>query len=275
MYAGEADIVYIAGTKGVYRHVLGGSSMEQVIDNSLTTFGKPEVFIVAMCLLENNEFLALFTDNRLIHFYYDYNVATVPNNKLKVYSLYENEIIKQGIYNFQIQYPNYYVEYEIGLESGSSLTPDDAMKKLNTKILSGEGPDVYILDQLNYQSLIEKELLADLSELLTTLPDGQLFQNILEAFTKDGNVYMIPASFQIPFILVEQDLLQGSTKIQDLSSILAEMIRRKPNQTILGYYDEEVLTKELLQFSGSNFIDDNKSINGDELRKGVQERKEK
>ena len=41
-----------------------------------------------------------------------------------------------------------YINYEIGMD-GDGVTREDALKKLNTKLLSGEGPDVIILDGMD------------------------------------------------------------------------------------------------------------------------------
>ena len=34
LFGGEENIVYLAGKKGLHRHVIGGSSVEQIIDGS-------------------------------------------------------------------------------------------------------------------------------------------------------------------------------------------------------------------------------------------------
>ncbi|MDE7429511.1 MAG: hypothetical protein K2N00_09640, partial [Lachnospiraceae bacterium] len=38
---GEEEVVYVAGKGGVYRHVIGGSAMEQIIDGALSSFSNP------------------------------------------------------------------------------------------------------------------------------------------------------------------------------------------------------------------------------------------
>ena len=65
----------IAGSKGLHRHVIGGSAVELVIDPSLSSFGNPSRDIVNAIALENEEFLAQFSDGAVIKFYYD---AAVP-----------------------------------------------------------------------------------------------------------------------------------------------------------------------------------------------------
>ncbi|MDE7248051.1 MAG: hypothetical protein K2N43_09215, partial [Lachnospiraceae bacterium] len=48
LFFGGDDVIYLACQEGVYRHVLGGSAMEQVIDGSLCILGNPAYSIMDM-----------------------------------------------------------------------------------------------------------------------------------------------------------------------------------------------------------------------------------
>ena len=103
--------------------------MEQVIDGNLSAFSNPAYALCGMTVLDNSEFLALFTGGRLVRFIYDPDIPTVPSEKLKVYSLQDNRTIRQAINLYQREHPEYYVEYEIGMEDGTSVTRDDVLKQ--------------------------------------------------------------------------------------------------------------------------------------------------
>ena len=45
-----------------------------------------------------------------------------------------------------------YVRYEVGMDGEDGVTKEDAIRKLNTRILAGDGPDVIILDGLPVDS---------------------------------------------------------------------------------------------------------------------------
>ena len=120
--------------------------MEQVIDGSLCTLNNPAYGLQGMTMLDNNEFLAFFTDGRLARYTYDPNVPTVPSERLKAYSLEESDTLRKAINVYQGAHPEVYVEYEIGMGENDSVTREDALKKLNTQIMAGEGPDLMILD---------------------------------------------------------------------------------------------------------------------------------
>ena len=55
VFGGEDGIVYIACVEGLYRHALGGSTMEQIIDGALSTFGD-DGSIYAAKALEGQEY---------------------------------------------------------------------------------------------------------------------------------------------------------------------------------------------------------------------------
>ena len=66
-FFGEEDIIYLAGEKGLYRHVIGGSVMEQLIDGKLCSLGNPSYALQGMLALENNEILALLSGGKAIY----------------------------------------------------------------------------------------------------------------------------------------------------------------------------------------------------------------
>lgn len=112
--------------------------MEQVIDGELNILGNPACKIMDMIATPNNEFLVVLTGEKITRFAYDPNVPARPNEKLAVWSLEDEEVIRQTVSRFQKENPAVYVEYEIGLE-GDSMTGEDAIKNLNTRIMAAKG----------------------------------------------------------------------------------------------------------------------------------------
>ncbi|MBD5477588.1 MAG: hypothetical protein HDR17_16690, partial [Lachnospiraceae bacterium] len=197
----EQGVIYLAGQEGLHRHVIGGSAMEQVIDGKLTTFNDPSNQVLGMIKLENDDFVTLFSDGRLVRYVYNPDIPTVPNEKLKVYSLQNNDTIRQAISLYQIKNPEVWVEYEIGMEDGVSVTRDDVLKKLNTKIMAGDGPDILVLDNMPLDSYIEKGLLLDMGPILYNLSGEEaLFTNIMDAMKTEDKLYVMPIEIQIPVL---------------------------------------------------------------------------
>ena len=93
----QGEVIYVAGKGGVYRHVIGGSAMEQIIDGGLSSFSNPAMKLRGMITLPQDEFLVLFSGGQLIRYTYDPNVPTVPEDLVKVYSLEEWDAVRQAI----------------------------------------------------------------------------------------------------------------------------------------------------------------------------------
>lgn len=243
-FAGEEGVIYLAGDKGVYRHVIGGKAMEQIIDGNLSSLANPSYHLLGMVTLENNEFMAIYTDSRLAHYVYDPNVPTVPNETVKAYSLTENNTLRQAISIYQMEHPEVYVEYEIGIEENSSVTKEDAIKKLNTKVMAGNGPDVLILDDLPMDSYIEKGLLADLSPLIDSLTEEEnLFDNIVEAFRQDGRIYTIPCDINLPTLLCREKYVSDIQDLEDIADAVEELRADIPEKDLLRVCSEKGVMK--------------------------------
>ncbi len=80
-----------------------------------------------MTVNDKNEFVTAYSDGSIVKAAYDASVPTVPNEKLTVYSLKENDLVKQTISAYQTQYPEMFIEYQVGMEDGG-ITQEDALK---------------------------------------------------------------------------------------------------------------------------------------------------
>lgn len=233
LVSGGDDAIYLAGQTGIYRHVLGGSAMEQVMDGSLTILGNPACQIMDMIVADNNEFVVLLTGEKMARFIYDPSVPSRPNEKLQVWSLEDEMVVRQAISLYQKENPAVYVEYEIGLE-GNSMTREDAIKNLNTRTMAGKGPDVLVLDNMPMDSYIEKGILADIAPLLDGMGgEDAVFPNIVDAFREDGHVYMIPCGIQLPYVLGRNEDIKDMTSMSDIVNIMKEMRSQNPGTDLL------------------------------------------
>ncbi|MDE6386859.1 MAG: hypothetical protein K2L82_03495 [Lachnospiraceae bacterium] len=248
-FTGEDDVLYLAGKQGVHRHVIGGSAMEQIIDANLSTFGDPSYRVRGMAAMDNNEFVALFTGSRLVRYTYDPTVPTVPSESVKAYSLRENTMLRKAIALYQTAHPEVYVEYEIGIEGGS-VTKEDALKKLNTEIMAGEGPDLLILDDIPTDSYIEKGLFKDLSPLVDSLDgDDILFDNIVDAFRQDDGLYMIPCEANLPTMLGKEKYISQMTDLEGIADGMEEMRRDNPQKDLLRLCSPKAIMRNFIPAS--------------------------
>lgn len=241
-FPGEQDVLYLAGERGLHRHVIAGSAMEQVIDGRLGSFSSPDGGLLGMVETKDHEFLALFTGGRAVRFSYDPDVPALPGEKLTVYSLKENDMVRRAVGLYQIRFPDSYAEYEIGM--GTGVTREDAVRKLNTEIMAGNGPDVIVLDGLPADSYMEKGALLDLQEVLgRTGLEGELFSNIVDAFRENGGIYMLPCEISFPVAQGRKEDLAMMGNLEGMAQALEKMRRENPGRDLIEIYSEKGVMK--------------------------------
>lgn len=261
---GEDGTVYLTGKKGIHRHVIGGNMMEQILDGNLSLLSNPNYLIVDMMQLEGDAFLALFTGGKIIKFTYDPNVPAVPENMISIYSLREDDNIRQAISLYQTKHPDVFVSYNIGMSDGDSVTREDALKKLNTEIMAGEGPDLLVLDELPFDSYIDKGMLLDLTDYLAEYSKREpLFGNVIEALKRGGKAYTAPATFGIPQIVAGADGLENMTDLSDLGEIVEALRADNPGQDIIAVSGERGVLKRFVGTTEPKWISADSTIDRD------------
>lgn len=243
-FMGEENVLYLAGEKGLHRHVIGGGAIEQVIDGNLSIFSNPSYSLRSMVKVNDSEFMALFSNGQLFRFTYNPDIPTVPSETLKVYSLRNDNTIKQAINLYQTAYPDVFVEYEVGMEEGSSLLREDALKNLNTKIAAGEGPDIFILDDMPIDSYKEKGLLLEVSSIVESMQEeGALFENIVEAFQTEDGIYMLPCQIQLPIVFGEKTYTSGITDLESMADAMERLREDVPEKNLCGFCTKDSIMK--------------------------------
>lgn len=271
VFMGEENVVYIAGNKGLHRHIIGGSSMEQIIDGNLSSFGDPSHGVVCAQMVDNQEFVVRFSDHKIVKFTYDATISTVPNNALNVYSLKDSEAIRQAIFAYQTANPDIYVTYEIGME-GEGVTREDALKNLNTRLVDGSGPDVLIMDDMPLDSYIDKGILMDMSDIANQIDstDG-LFTSALQPLCKDDKLYVIPAEIWIPVIANDNNVNIGN--YQEMADKVEQIRKQSSEKDILEIYTPRGLMKNFSVICASSWKNEDKTLNEEKLREFLIESK--
>ncbi len=263
---GEENVIYIAGKGGMYRHVIGGSAMEQIIDGALSSFSNPSMGIIGITAFGDNEFAALFSVGKVVLYQYDPNVPTVPEDLVTVYSLEEQDAVRQAIAQFQTEHPDIFVKYEIGLSGTDAVSREDAVKKLNTELMAGKGPDVLIMDGLPADSYSDKGILADLKPHIDSLTgEAALLPNIAEAFTEDGRIYMMPVFFAVPMVAGRQADIEGITDYASLADTVERLRKEHPGAEIGRFFCEEAMMRWFLPVAAPAFAGESGGIEEEPL----------
>ena len=226
---------YYASQKGIYRLAKGGDLAELVVDGAGTVLSAGEASLMGLTRCADGSFLAVSLESSSDpegdtaysgHVYRLFWDETAPargsGEALVVWSLENSNTVRAAINEYETQYPERTVDYQIALESGSSTA--DAITALNTALLAGSGPDVVILDGLDWQVYQEQGLLENLSAWVDT---QSLVSNVAAPFIgQDGSVYALPARFAVPVLVGTESDLAAASSLESLAGWLLEKAAR-------------------------------------------------
>ncbi|WP_300902645.1 ABC transporter substrate-binding protein [uncultured Clostridium sp.] len=271
--SGSKDKIYYYNTLGLYEYDMKSENAKQIIDSAISSFGDSEMSLISFIEKSNGEFLAIFnnwsnndSNGAIINFVYDKNIPSVPENQIVVYSLLENYSIRQAISSYAKEHPDVYVKYEVGLNYGDGKTQSDAIKTLNTEIMSGHGPDVIILDGLSAESYIKKGLLEDISDVINPLVESKtIFKNIADAYKIDGKIYQIATSFKYPILLGNKDDIASVSDLNSLVEVTKKLSNQKDKRIFDNYFTPSSLVYSLYYLYGSDWLNKDNNINEDAL----------
>ena len=173
---------------------------------------------------ENINALALTDDGGILCllFSYDDNSAEiarivqkdaseVPQTKtLRLACNYLSQDLRRRVLDFNRS--NSGVRIEV-VDYSQYATEDDysaGVTKLNTEIISGNVPDLFVADELPIEQYGAKGLLCDLYEFIDSdeeLSRDDFFENILTAMESDGKLYSIAPTFGIVSLVGNADVV--------------------------------------------------------------------
>lgn len=217
LWQNSQGYLFFTTGEGLYSFVPGGSVTEELVSANKSSFGDPSFLPRALTGTEDGSFYVLGMlggEAVLCQYDFDANAPLQATQVLKLYSLYDDEDLRQIISRYQKSHPETDIHLEIGLSGEDGVTEADALRTLNTEILAGSGPDILRLDGMSLDSYLEKDLFLDLSDLLGQTPT---LENITKCYETKGKVSVLPVAFAIPAIYGPKDLVDS---IHDLDSFV-------------------------------------------------------
>ena len=102
------------------------------------------------------------------------------------------EIVSKLINEYQMANPKIQIDLEVGTNDENALAAD-VIKKFNTKMLAGEGPDIVFFDGMDPKKYADEGLLADISEELR-IDEAEYIGGESAGLRDNGSVYAFPSS---------------------------------------------------------------------------------
>lgn len=275
LFSGD-NALYFKTEDGFYRYSLKDKKVKKLIDNQLSTLGQGDFYMSSFIELGKEEFLVLGSgageENSIIHFTYDKNAKSKPDEEITIYSLYEDYNIKQAINKYQKDHEDIYINYETGIEyeeGNQTITESDAIKALNTKIASNKGPDILILDGLPVDSYSDKGLLEDISGIINKNKDS-FFTNIYDAYKKKGDkIYAFPLNIEVPTITSSCYDVSKITDLKTLADAVEELSSNKERR-VLDVYNPTQLLYYLYYSCSASWVNKDNSLNEDNIKEFLE-----
>lgn len=231
----QQEALYLCTDSGVFRHVPGGSAVEQVINGALNSLSDPAYQPQDVFLTSSHSFYAVCFknetyENTLLKYDYDPTIDATPETELKVFAFQENNDLRRSIAAYQKAHPDVYVNLEIAsVDASDSTSKSDLLRTLNAGIMAGKGPDVLFLDDMPVENYLEKGLLIDLRELIK---EENLFENIISAYrSEDGSLCAIPTRFSMPLMVASGPVLSSVSDLSTLADTVEKLREENPKLT--------------------------------------------
>lgn len=190
------DFIYAVDEQQIVKFSAGKKDI--LVKREKTSLGNSHNSLFRILSLNSDEILmAVQTENETILSKLVQTAETSNDKQITIYSLEENSYLQQIVYMYQKQHPKLDVVYEIGRET-DEISKDDAIKRLNSRLIGGEGPDIILLEGLPQEKYIEQGMLEDLHEFVgEQTNEKDLFSSIVTSYCVEDKQYTIPIYFSM------------------------------------------------------------------------------
>lgn len=239
MAATDDGTLFALINKDIYKLSPDGSH-ELLLAGDGYSFGRETAYVDAMHLLPDQSLLLSYSSgivnpdssgSQLLQLKYDPEATIDPAKTLKIWGLNDNETFRDAVIEYRREHPDSEVTFDVALNWDGSVTQEDAVKTLNNLILTGDGPDVLLLDGLTVKNYADRGLLLDLSKSLDL---SDLLAPVAAASQSGKAVYWVPSRFELPVLMAisQSDLDQVTSP-----ETLLEVVKAAPDMASINYED--------------------------------------
>lgn len=214
------------------------------LEGSKLIYTLPDSFLTKLFMIEDGKFIALAYSNgdtKIYQFYFDENAVYDVNGKLTVWSLQKNDSFDY----FKTAFLKLHPEADVAIESFvtgeeyevTSAEKDDAIKKMNTRLLSGEVPDILLTDGLPAEKYAKEGLLMNLDGKVDT---SAMLGTFAEQLKIEDGLFYLPTSFAAYAMFTENEEILNVKNFDEWISVLeksAGFNASKDREKIESYRD--------------------------------------
>lgn len=142
---------------------------------------------------------------------------------LRVTAWQDRFTLKCALAEYQIAHPEITIEYDFQCvdEPKTVQEANPLLQKLNLEIMSEDTADIYILDNLPWESYQEKGYLMDLTEAVEPYTkEDAYFKNILTAYQSENGLFAVPWFFNSQMVVCKKEAAPFVKDIHSLAGYL-------------------------------------------------------
>ncbi|GIN84901.1 ABC transporter substrate-binding protein [Heyndrickxia sporothermodurans] len=168
----------------------------------------------------------------------------------------ETDLLEQVLKDFESKHPNIKVKHEV--------IADQYMDVIKTRLIGGEGPDVFYLDAVEAPALIDTGVVEPLNEYVKDDFDVEDFEKpLIDAFKKDGKYYGFPKGYSTLALFYNKKMLkEAGVEVPKTWDELREASKKltKGNKVYgFGQNPELARTYFIAESNGGKVVADNKA----------------
>ncbi len=156
--------------------------------------------------------------------------ANVEAGKLNIYMLNDNQNVRDAIACYAAAAPDVEIDIEVGVPDYDT-TVSDALKKLNTRLLAGNGPDIILMDDIQSESYMQSGQLLELTDIVEEAEN--LASGVAENSKYNGRVYTIPLSVTLMANISRTDASIDFSSLEKFNESI------KAEHAVIGSFDRQ------------------------------------
>ena len=215
LYYGECDMasvryldssgeVFYAGGRGILRWNVETGKQERIYqDTSMNPW-----FYEALWKTQDGGITAVSYDGEYTFAQKLMSGTEAGEKKVTLFMLSEDQFIRICADEYSRLHPGIKIEIKT---LGADEEYDTAFQRFAAQLISGEGPDMFVMRREQLEILQAKGALAELTQFLPKEVLGQVFPVVLETGTVDGKLYGIATRCYVKTLAVSESLWQGKT----------------------------------------------------------------
>lgn len=172
-----------------------------------------------------------------------------------------SQSIQSAIVEFNKNSEKYRIEVKdytasVDWSQGDGMTMyEDAVTQFNNDIITGNAPDLFATDTLNIDLLASKGVIADLNTYLessATVSREDLFESVLNAYTKSDVLCAIPVSFTVS-TLVGRTAEVGEEPGWTIDEMIA-LAEQYPDAELFSYATNQTVLQYAMMFDEASYV---------------------